>query len=112
MPVTGLDSGTHPPKPTKARRTKIERHRHQCQLTSPARTGKSRAQIAFVDITASAGGGAMNEPGACDPTQNLAITTAMLRKITTSPSSELRIITISGDSMAPVLEHGDIVMLD
>ena len=71
-----------------------------------------RAQIAFVDITASAGGGAMNEPGASDPTQNLAIPTAMLRKITTSPSSELRIITISGDSMAPVLEHGDIVMVD
>jgi len=71
-----------------------------------------RAQIAFVDITASAGGGAMNEPGAADLTQNLAIPTAMLRKITTSPSSELRIITISGDSMAPVLEHGDIVMVD
>lgn len=75
----------------------------------------AQTQIAFTDITASAGGGAMNEPEAPDggdPKHSFVLPTTFLRKITPTSSDQLRMITISGDSMAPVLEHGDIVMVD
>jgi len=35
----------HPPKAAEARRTKIERHRHQRQLAPPVSTGKSHAVL-------------------------------------------------------------------
>jgi phage repressor protein C with HTH and peptisase S24 domain len=74
----------------------------------------NNATIAFMDITASAGGGALNEGEADNPEADdrFAMPVDMLRKITPTPSAELRLITISGDSMAPVLEHGDVVMVD
>jgi phage repressor protein C with HTH and peptisase S24 domain len=67
-----------------------------------------------MDITASAGGGALNEGEADNPEADdrFAMPVDMLRKITPTPSAGLRLITISGDSMAPVLEHGDVVMVD
>ena len=74
----------------------------------------NNATIAFMDITASAGGGALNEGEADNPETDdrFAMPVDMLRKITPTPSAGLRLITISGDSMAPVLEHGDVVMVD
>ena len=74
----------------------------------------NNATIAFMDITASAGGGALNEGEADNPEADdrFAMPVDMLRKITPTPSAGLRLITISGDSMAPVLEHGDVVMVD
>lgn len=77
--------------------------------------GSTRASIAFMDITASAGGGALNDGAAGDEAgsdDSFAMPVEMLRKITPTPSAGLRLIMISGDSMAPVLEHGDIVMVD
>ena len=74
----------------------------------------NNATIAFMDITASAGGGALNDGEADNPEADdrFAMPVDMLRKITPTPSAGLRLITISGDSMAPVLEHGDVVMVD
>ena len=74
----------------------------------------NNATIAFMDITTSAGGGALNEGEADNPETDdrFAMPVDMLRKITPTPSAGLRLITISGDSMAPVLEHGDVVMVD
>jgi len=69
----------------------------------------------FDDVAASAGGGALNAPDAPDLEDGDApflIPTRLLRQITSSPSASLRLITIRGDSMAPVLEDGDIVMVD
>ena len=74
----------------------------------------NNATIAFMDITASAGGGALNEGEADNPETDdrFAMPVDMLRKITPTPSAGLRLITVSGDSMAPLLEHGDVVMVD
>ena len=74
----------------------------------------NNATIAFMDITASAGGGALNEGEIDNPEADdrFAMPVDMLRKITPTPSTGLRLITISGDSMAPVLKHGDVVMVD
>ena len=77
--------------------------------------GSTRASIAFIKITASAGGSALNDGAAGDEAVNddsFAMPVEMLRKITPTVSAGLRLITISGDSMAPVLEHGDVVMVD
>jgi phage repressor protein C with HTH and peptisase S24 domain len=77
--------------------------------------GSTRASITFMDITASAGGGALIDGAAGDEAgsdDSIAMPVEMLRKITPTPSAGLRLITISGDSMAPVLEHGDVVMVD
>ena len=54
-------------------------------------------------------GSAGNEAGSDD---SFAMPVEMLRKITPTASAGLRLITISGDSMVPVLEHGDVVMVD
>jgi phage repressor protein C with HTH and peptisase S24 domain len=35
-----------------------------------------------------------------------------LRRITAAPADGLRLISFIGDSMAPTLEHGDMVMVD
>jgi phage repressor protein C with HTH and peptisase S24 domain len=75
----------------------------------------SNATIAFMDITASAGGDALKDGAAGDEAgsdDSFAMPVEMLRKITPTVSAGLRLITISGDSMAPVLEHGDVVMVD
>ena len=77
--------------------------------------GSTRASIAFMDITASAGGGALNDGEGGNEAisyDSFAMPVGMLRKITPTPSSGLRLITISDDSMVPVLEHGDVVMVD
>ncbi|MDA9930051.1 peptidase S24 [Alphaproteobacteria bacterium] len=37
---------------------------------------------------------------------------SMLRRITTAPAVGLQLISITGDSMAPTLEDGDLVMID
>ena len=77
--------------------------------------GSTRASIAFMDITASAGGDALKDGAAGDEAgsdDSFAMPVEMLRKITPTVSAGLRLITISGDSMAPVLEHGDVVMVD
>ena len=75
----------------------------------------TRASIAFMNITASASVNALNDGadrGGAGSDESFAMPVEMLRKITPTPSAGLRLITISGDSMAPVLEHGDVVMVD
>ncbi len=93
----------------------------------PARRGDGGSarnittEVPFYHVNASAGGGAFvdqtTSDGAAsgtsnDPNSHFSFPTAFIRGITSSIKSELRMITISGDSMAPVLEHGDLVMID
>lgn len=47
-----------------------------------------------------------------DATNSLVLPTSMLNKITPSAGEYLRLLTIIGDSMAPMLEEGDTVMVD
>ena len=66
--------------------------------------------VPFFPVHASAGGGALNRSENQDG--HFSFPQAVLRGITSSPQAELRMITITGDSMTPTLEHGDIVMVD
>ena len=61
-------------------------------------------------LSAAAGGGRMEHDAGVDGA--LAFPAPLLRRITAAPADGLRLITISGDSMAPTLEHGDMVMVD
>ena len=66
--------------------------------------------VPMFDVSAAAGGGRTEHDGAAAGA--LAFPAPLLRRITSAPASGLRLITISGDSMAPTLEHGDMVMVD
>ena len=73
---------------------------------------QAMSSVPFLDIQASAGGGTLVDAPADTPTAALAFPHPWLRKISPSKTEALKLITISGDSMAPVLEHGNTVMLD
>jgi len=64
-----------------------------------------------LDVSAAAGGGRAGDDIPCDDTA-IAFPPTLLRRITAAPTSGLRLITISGDSMTPTLEDGDMVMID
>ena len=66
--------------------------------------------IPLFEVSAAAGGGRTGD----DPAESVALSfpPSLLRRITAAPSNGLRLISISGDSMAPTLEHGDMVMMD
>ena len=71
----------------------------------------SRLPVPLLDVSAAAGGGRIGNDTAGDDTA-LAFPPMLLRRITSAPTSSLRLITISGDSMAPTLEDGDMLMVD
>ena len=71
----------------------------------------SRLPVPLLDVSAAAGGGRIGNDTAGDD-MALAFPPMLLRRITSAPTSSLRLITISGDSMAPTLEDGDMVMVD
>ncbi|MBT6122530.1 MAG: helix-turn-helix transcriptional regulator [Candidatus Puniceispirillum sp.] len=73
---------------------------------------QTMSSVPFLDIHASAGGGMLIDASTDTATAVLAFPRPWLRKISPSKTEALKLITISGDSMAPVLEHGDTVMLD
>ena len=62
----------------------------------------SRLPVPLLDVSAAAGGGRIGNDTAGDDTA-LAFPPMLLRRITSAPTSSLRLITISGDSMAPTL---------
>lgn len=68
-------------------------------------------RVPLHDVRAAAGGGSV-----ADETQggreSLAFPPALLRRITAAPADGLKLLSISGDSMSPTLEDGDLVMVD
>ena len=70
-----------------------------------------RLPVPLLDVSAAAGGGRIGDDANADDSA-LAFPPMLLRRITSAPTSSLRLITISGDSMAPTLEDGDMVMID
>lgn len=77
-------------------------------------TSANCERIAFMDTTENNVSGALNDEEVISigRNQSFAMPIDFLRKITPTPSAKLRLITINGDSMAPILKHGDVVMLD
>ncbi len=66
--------------------------------------------VPLFEVSAAAGGGRTGEEPASSA--SLSFPPSLLRQITAAPANGLRLISISGDSMAPTLEHGDMVMID
>ena len=66
--------------------------------------------VPLLEVSAAAGGGRTGEESASSAA--LSFPPSLLRQITAAPANGLRLISISGDSMAPTLEHGDMVMID
>ena len=62
-------------------------------------------------VHAAAGGGSFNAEG--DEAQpGLSFPPDLLRRITAAPAGGLKLLSVSGDSMSPTLEDGDMVMID
>ena len=68
--------------------------------------------VPLFDVRAAAGGGAQLSEGAEDQTDSIGFPPALLHRITAAPANRLKLITITGDSMASTLEDGDLVMID
>ena len=66
--------------------------------------------VPLFEVSAAAGGGRTGEEPASSAA--LSFPPSLLRQITAAPANGLRLISISGDSMAPTLEHRDMVMID
>lgn len=73
-------------------------------------SASSGIAVPLFEVSAAAGGGRTGEEP--DSSTALSFPPALLRQITAAPANGLRLISISGDSMAPTLEHGDMVMMD
>lgn len=70
----------------------------------------SSALVLVYDVSASAGAGALVEYEGV--VEQLAFPPEYLRRITSTPSRDLAIISVKGDSMEPTLKDGDVVMVD
>ena len=100
----------------------VLRHKHQPLRKSrsdvgvrrdmgPRRPTRGFAEIAEVDVRASAGAGALHE-GLEEAKQTWRLPEALVRHELRADPEQLRIITIDGDSMEPVLSSGDRILLD
>ena len=67
-------------------------------------------RIEELDVRASAGAGLTGEAGRVLDTWQ--IPSALIRGYSTAPATELRIITVMGDSMEPALQPGQRVLVD
>ena len=62
-------------------------------------------------VRAAAGGGSFTE-GTDEARTGLSFPPDLLRRITAAPTASLKLLSVSGDSMSPSLEDGDLVMID
>jgi phage repressor protein C with HTH and peptisase S24 domain len=62
-------------------------------------------------VHAAAGGGSFNLEGD-EANSGLSFPPDLLRRITAAPAGGLKLLSVSGDSMSPTLEDGDMVMID
>lgn len=67
--------------------------------------------IAEIDVRASAGPGAINE-GLEEASETWLLPDPLIRHEFRARASDLRMITIDGDSMEPVLSSGDRILID
>lgn len=78
---------------------------------APARGAKGFATIPEIDVRASAGPGAMHE-GLEETKQNWLIPETVVRHELRARAENLRMITVDGDSMEPLLSSGDRILVD
>ena len=63
------------------------------------------------EVRAAAGGGSFAQ-GTDETRAGLSFPPDLLRRITAAPTASLKLLSVSGDSMSPSLEDGDLVMID
>ena len=80
-------------------------------LRPPAGDGEDGAVRVPLHAVRAAGGGSVPEE-ASSSHDSLAFPPALLLRITAAPAGGLKLLSISGDSMLPTLEDGDLVMVD
>ena len=81
-------------------------------LRPPSNGGDDRTvRVPLHAVRAAAGGGSVADEAA-GGRDSLAFPPTLLRRITAAPASGLKLLSISGDSMSPTLEDGDLVMVD
>ena len=78
-------------------------------LQTPRR--ESLIAVPLHTVRAAAGGGSFAE-GDNAARHGLSFPPDLLRRITAAPADGLKLLSISGDSMSPTLEDGDLVMVD
>ncbi len=76
----------------------------------PGEDDKRLTRIEELDVRASAGAGLTGEAETVVDTWQ--IPTAIIRAYSTAPASDLRIITVMGDSMEPALQPGQRILVD
>jgi len=100
----------------------VLRHKHQPPRKLRSDVGAQRgvvrrgptrgfAEIAEIDVRASAGAGALNE-GLEQASHTWLLPDTLVRYELRAQPQQLRIITIDGDSMEPVLSSGDRILVD
>ncbi|NBP48056.1 MAG: helix-turn-helix transcriptional regulator [Alphaproteobacteria bacterium] len=84
-------------------------------ITGASQNRPRQFAVPFLDLSASAGGGAevdIASETTSDPNNQWIFPRHWLARLGGRQPSSLRMISISGDSMVPLLEHDDTVMLD
>jgi phage repressor protein C with HTH and peptisase S24 domain len=77
---------------------------------SPSTGGKGLVRVARLDIGASAGPGAL--AGEERAISHMGFDEKWLRRLSRGPASQLSMISVRGDSMAPTLADGDDILVD
>jgi len=83
-------------------------------VTGNSPSAQRHLDVPFLDLAASAGAGAHlgDDRDSHGATDQVSFPRHWLQRLGGHGSTALRLISISGDSMAPKLEHDDLVMLD
>ena len=85
---------------------------NRCACALPKSPAPTRPISSTRRFACSAAGGGSVPDEASGSRDSLAFPPALLRRITAAPAGGLKLLSISGDSMSPTLEDGDLVMVD
>jgi phage repressor protein C with HTH and peptisase S24 domain len=99
--------------PARKPRSKVTLHADEDEALRPRsqRIPEGFIGIAEIDVRASAGSGAFNE-GLEETKATWLLPEAIVRHEFRAPPNELRMITVDGDSMEPLLSSGDRILID
>ena len=81
-------------------------------VTGQSPASESSREVPFLDVAASAGGGSFIDHPPDGAGRYISFPRQWLQQIGGHTPESLRLISISGDSMAPKLEHDDLVLVD
>jgi len=83
----------------------------EAEATAPRRSPRGFAAVAEIDVRASAGHGAVHE-GLEEAKETWLFPETVIRHELRARPADLRMITVDGDSMEPLLSSGDRILID